>query len=73
MKIHVIAKTKARVGKVKKIDTTTFEVSVREAPLDGKANAAITAALAKYYSVPKSRIILGNGQTSRHKYFEIYL
>lgn len=47
-----------------KVHTTT-------APTDGKANAAVIAALAKHFGVPKSNIQLLRGETSRDKVFEI--
>jgi uncharacterized protein len=71
MRIQVIAKTKARTANVEKIDGTTLKVSVHEAPVDGKANAAIIALLSDYYSLPKNCIRLIAGETSKHKYFEI--
>jgi uncharacterized protein len=71
MKIHVIVKAKARVQKVEKIDENTLAVSVREQPIDGKANSAVVHALSEHYSIPKSRIRLVSGTTSKHKYFSI--
>ena len=40
-------------------------------PVEGKANTAIRVFLAKYYGVPKSRVILLKGEASRIKTFEI--
>jgi uncharacterized protein len=71
MKIHVIVKTKSRIQKVEKIDDSTLAVSVREMPIDGKANTAVIHALSEYYSIPKNRIRLTSGTTSKHKYFSI--
>ncbi len=36
-------------------------------PVDGKANAALTAFVAKQASVPRSRVSVVKGQTSRDK------
>ena len=42
-------------------------VKVRVAPEDGKANAAVIALIAKAFSIPKSRLEITRGSTSRHK------
>jgi uncharacterized protein len=71
MKFHVIVKTKAREQKIVKIEDSTFSVSVRELPIDGKANAAVIRALADHFGIPKSRVILLSGETSKHKYISV--
>lgn len=40
-------------------------------PVDGKANAALIRLLAKEYGVPKSRIRIVQGETSRNKVVEL--
>lgn len=42
-------------------------VYVRARAVDGKANDAVIVLLAKHFGVPKSRIEIVRGQTSRHK------
>jgi hypothetical protein len=83
MKIIVKAKTKAKVEKVERItqptldleknktETIIYKVSVKEAPVDGRANEAIIKALAKYFDISPSSISLITGQTSKQKVFEI--
>jgi uncharacterized protein YggU (UPF0235/DUF167 family) len=46
-----------------------LRVSVRAAPEDGKANAAIARLLAAEWDVPKSRLRLVSGATDRRKFF----
>lgn len=48
-----------------------YKVSVKEAPVEGKANEAIIKALADYFDVAKSNITLISGQSSKQKVFEI--
>ncbi len=48
-----------------------LKVRVRAAPIDGKANTALIALMAKALDVPKSRIILIGGETARLKTLEI--
>lgn len=86
MKIIVKAKTKAKINKVERMDQpaldfsssksgqptmVTYKVSVREAPVAGKANEAIIKALAEYFDTAPSRVNLVSGQSSKQKVFEI--
>jgi uncharacterized protein YggU (UPF0235/DUF167 family) len=55
----------------KREELVTYKVSVKEAPVDGKANLAIIQALAEYFDVAKPNITLISGQSSKQKVFEI--
>ena len=70
-KIWVSAKTNSKNPNVKQLDKTHFQVAVKEAPVDGKANQAIAKALAKYLGIGVSRVQLVSGQKSKQKYFQI--
>ncbi len=48
-----------------------LKVRVRAAPVEGKANAALIALMAKALDVPRSRIRLAGGDTARVKTLEI--
>lgn len=52
-------------------DRPVLKVRVRAAPVDGKANAALIALMAKTLDVPRSRIRLVAGDTARAKTLEI--
>lgn len=83
MKIIVKAKPGAREEKVKKLsqpalelggvarEEEVYEVSVKEPPVDGRANRAIAHALAKHFGVAPSYVRLVSGHTSKRKIFEI--
>ena len=82
MKIIVKAKPGTREEKVKKlsqpalefngvIKEEVYEVSVKEPPVDGRANRAIAHALAKHFGIAPSYIRLLSGHTSKRKVFEI--
>ena len=81
MKIFVKVKAKAKENKIEKIDSPTprlrrasenhFKVSVKEPPVRGKANLAVIKNLAEYLKVPKTKIRIISGQTSRNKIIEI--
>jgi uncharacterized protein (TIGR00251 family) len=48
-----------------------LKVRVRAAPIEGKANDALIAFLAKSLKVPKSRLTLVTGDTARLKQIDI--
>ncbi|HBT01460.1 DUF167 domain-containing protein [Salipiger marinus] len=48
-----------------------LRVTVTTVPEDGKANAAVVQLLAKALGIPKSRLTLVRGATSRDKLFRI--
>lgn len=71
MKIFFKAKAGAQETSIEKIDETHFAVSVKELPWQGRANRAITDALADYFNIAPSRINLVSGFSVRQKTFEI--
>ncbi|OGI22216.1 MAG: hypothetical protein A2808_02405 [Candidatus Moranbacteria bacterium RIFCSPHIGHO2_01_FULL_55_24] len=70
MKLFVTAKTNAREERVEEVDETHFKVSVKAAPLEGKANKAIAKALARHLSIAPSRLTLRSGASGRSKVFD---
>lgn len=86
MKIIVKAKTRARENKVERVgqpamdfgesekgryEMLTYKVSVKEMPVNGKANEAIIKALAEYFETAPSRVELISGGSSKQKIFNI--
>ena len=83
MKIIVKAKTRAKKESVErsgqptldlgdsKTEMVVYKVSVKEAPVAGRANEAIVCALAEYFEVGVGQVRLVTGQTSKQKIFEI--
>lgn len=76
MKIIVKAKPGAKEDKIKEVaggigGDKIFEVSVKEPPVQGRANASIARVLATYFGVSNSQVRLLSGFTSRQKIFEI--
>lgn len=63
----VKATPKARRNVVEPDGTGGFRVWTTAAPEDGKANAAICALLADHLGLPKSRLSVVRGATSRQK------
>lgn len=71
MKISVRVKPNAKQDKIEMINESHFLIQVKEKPQEGKANKAVIRALAEYFEVPQSRIVLLKGQSSREKTYEI--
>jgi len=71
MKIFVKVKPGAKKEEIVKIDETHYIVSVKEPPVNGRANAAIIKALAVYFKTSPPRVNILSGQTSKQKIVEI--
>jgi len=71
MKIYVKAKPKSKIEFVKKIDTTHYNIAVKEPPIKGKANLAVIKSLAKYFNKSPSQISIISGETSKQKVLEV--
>ena len=71
MRISVKAKTNAKKELVEKIGDKEFVVSVKEPPVDGRANWAICRAVADYFGVSPSRVNIISGQSAKNKILEI--
>ena len=70
--IVVTVKPGSRKGPlVEADDDGALTVFVREPATEGKANKAVAALLAAHLGVPKSRVALVGGATSRTKRFRI--
>lgn len=72
MKIFIKAKPNSKENKVEKVDDLNFIVSVKEPPVQGRANQAIIRALAEYFNVSLSRLRIISGHTSRQKIVEVF-
>jgi len=70
MRLFILAKTNAKENRVKRINESHFSVLVKESPIDGKANAAIIKALAKFLDIAPSRFTLRSGAAAKRKVFD---
>ena len=67
MNIFVSARPGTKEDNVEKIDETHFKVSVKEPPIRGRANKAITALLAEYFDVPASCVVIVRGNAYKRE------
>jgi uncharacterized protein (TIGR00251 family) len=71
MRIIVTVAPRARRPHVEPLKDGGLRVAVTAPPHEGRANAAVIAALAEYFHVPGSRVRILRGETSRRKVVEI--
>ena len=71
MIVHVRVKAGSKKGPLIEESTEGITLYVREQAIDGKANLAVIALLARHYGVPKTSVRLVTGHTAPFKKFEI--
>lgn len=70
-KIDVIIHPKSSKNEIVGIHDGCLKIKLTAPPVDGKANAALIAFLAKKLDIPKSSISIIRGETSRRKTVQI--
>ena len=71
MRISAKVKAGAKIDRVEKISDKEFMVWVKQEAKEGRANQAVVKLLSEYFHIPKSRITILKGHTSRNKIIEI--
>jgi uncharacterized protein len=71
MQKRVKVKPNSRLTKIVEEEDGSLTVHLKSPPIDGKANEELIKVLADKYDVPKSRITIKLGLTSRQKLVEI--
>ncbi len=72
MKISLTVKPNSTKGPLVELqDDGSLIVYIRAIAADNQANEALIKLLAKHYGVPKTRVTIVRGQTSRHKIVSI--
>ncbi len=76
MKLHVKATPNARKSEVVGWEDGpafghVLRVRIAAPPVEGKANAALRSFLAAWLGIPKSKVVLEKGETSRIKKFTL--
>jgi len=61
----------AKESSVEQVGEGQFKIKTTAKPQHGEANKAIQALLADYLDIPKSKLWLKRGESSKIKYFEI--
>ncbi|BBZ04100.1 UPF0235 protein [Mycolicibacterium chitae] len=69
--VSVRVKPGSKKGPLVEAQAGELTVYVRERAIEGQANAAVIRLLAEHFGVPRSRVELVSGATSRVKRFRI--
>jgi uncharacterized protein YggU (UPF0235/DUF167 family) len=70
-RIGVAVKPKARNAELVQIAQDEYRISVGEPAQNGQANEAVISLLADHLGIPKSKLKIVRGISSRHKLIEI--
>lgn len=70
MKLFVRVKPNSRKNEVKQLSENSFEVRVTVPPEKGKANEKVIELLSEHLRIPKSRLEIVKGFSSREKIVE---
>ncbi len=71
MKLTIIAHPNSKNPRIENDLLGEMHVYVKEPPLEGKANKAVTEVLAGHLKIKKNQVILIRGEKSKNKVFEI--
>jgi len=71
MRVSVIVHPNSRKTRIEKDLMGMLHVYVNAPPLEGKANEAVTEALADFFKNKKNEIFLLSGAKSKNKIFEV--
>ncbi len=71
MKIFIQVKPNSKNQKIEKISENSFIISVKELPIDGKANRAVIKIIAEIFKVPQTKVRISSGLSAKKKILEI--
>lgn len=71
MKIFVQVKPNSKKTKTEKISKNSFIISVKEPPIDGKANRAVIKIIAEIFKVLQTKVRITSGLSAKKKILEI--
>lgn len=69
--LTVYVQPRSSRNKIAGLHGEALKICITSPPVDGKANAAVTAYLAKLFHLPKSAVTITRGKQSRTKRFTI--
>lgn len=68
VKIQIVAKPHAKKTAIVKIDEQGLHVAIHAKPHKGEANKELILYLSELFQIPKSKIILDSGESSKYKH-----
>jgi len=73
LRIEVRVKPRSKREEIREVEKGKLEVRVKEPPEGGKANRRVIELVASYLKIPKSRLRIVRGHTSKEKVLEAEL
>jgi len=70
-RFSVVVTPGAKTERVERLDDAQLRVAVTEPPREGRANAAVVSAVARFLGVSVSHVRIVRGLTSRRKILEV--
>jgi uncharacterized protein YggU (UPF0235/DUF167 family) len=67
MRINVKVKPNSKENKIEKVSNNTFNLWVKQAAKEGRANEAAVKLLSDFFDIAKSRIAIISGHKSKNK------
>ena len=71
MRLFVKVTARSRQESVESTDKAHYTIRVKEPPVDGKANDAVTRILAEHFNIRRSQVAILSGRASKNKVVEI--
>ncbi|MFA7654440.1 MAG: DUF167 domain-containing protein [Candidatus Magasanikbacteria bacterium] len=71
MKIIIKVIPRSSKNELKQLADGSYKAKLTAPPVDGKANEALIEILAEYFNIPKSKIKIARGLTSKNKTVKI--
>jgi hypothetical protein len=69
--LNIRVKPNSRKEGIEKLEDGSYRVSVNAPAMEGKANQALVALLARHFTVPKSAVRVVKGMKGRYKVVDI--
>jgi uncharacterized protein (TIGR00251 family) len=69
--LRVKVKPNARTEELLALDDGSFAAHVKAPPVDGKANAALIALVARHFGLRKAQVSIKSGASGRMKFVQI--
>lgn len=69
--LKVFVKTGSKTPGVEGVEEDRVRIRVRSKPIDGEANSELIEIISEFFKVPKSKIEIVKGATSRNKIIKI--
>ena len=69
--LRVKVKPNARASSLERLDDGTWLAHLKAAPVDGKANAELTALIARAFTLRRSQVSIRSGMTGRMKLVQL--